>query len=440
MSWTAYQRYGVRFAPRTGLRLAILFVAAFVLRLGAGQLLAGGLGGPYQGDEADYATLAVRIVQGQGLTSTAGLPTSMRTPGLPFLLAVPIGVTGPNTMALRLFMSLIGSLLVPACYLLCRSLTGSPTLGLIAAGIAVIFPSWVIPSSSILSDIPTTISVTLMVWVLIESYKRQAVIWAVAAGVLLGIATLMRPVSLVYGPAVAFWLLLVMRRWTAGVAAGIVVLTACACVLAPWSLRNLRVHGAVVITSTLSGLELFKANNPDATGILAIDHAYFDAHLARRYPEEQYPNEAVRSSRFRAAAVEFIQDNPARFSRLCLIRLVQLWKIYSPRVPLSNNLAVAGSFGLALPLFFVQVARRGWRRGPEMLFVLIIASHTVAHMVYTSSVRYRVPIEPLVVVAAIAGCHWLVAWFQCRRLPIPSSQIGLARGLSHDVWNDGRAG
>jgi hypothetical protein len=99
------------------------------------------------------------------------------------------------------------------------------------------------------------------------------------------------------------------------------------------------------------GIELYRANNPETTGILSTDLAHFDATLSQRYPEDQYPNEVVRSKLFQADAVKFIRDNPWRFAQLCAIRFIQFWKLYSPRVPLSNNLAVIASFGIALPFF-----------------------------------------------------------------------------------------
>jgi hypothetical protein len=175
----------------------------------------------------------------------------------------------------------------------------------------------------------------------------------------------------------------------------------------------MHVHGTFVLISTQGGTELYKGNNPEATGILAIDHSHFDTALSQRYPADQYPNEAVRSQLFQADAVRFIRENPWRFAQLCFIRFIQLWKLYSPRVPLSNNLAVITSFGIALPFFLIRVVRLGWRRGPEMLFLLIILCQTGLHMVYTSIVRYRIPIEPLVIMMAIREFCWTLDRFRC---------------------------
>jgi hypothetical protein len=222
----------------------------------------------------------------------------------------------------------------------------------------------------------------------------------------LGTATLVRPVALVYAPAILLWLLIVMSSWKSRVVAMMAVLVSFIFILAPWTIRNMQVYGTFVLLSTQEGSELYVSNNPEATGILAIDYDHFKEVLAQRYTTEQYPDEKTRSKILQADAIEFIRQNPLRFAELCFVRFIQFWKIYSPRVPLSNSLVVIATFGLAIPFFLIQAVRRGWQRGPEMLFVLIIICHTAVHVVYTAAVRYRIPIEPLVVVLAIQGFWW----------------------------------
>jgi hypothetical protein len=159
-----------------------------------------------------------------------------------------------------------------------------------------------------------------------------------------------------------------------------------------------------------------------ATGILTTDFMYFSETLQHRYPEYRYANEAVRSEMFKADAIKFIRENPRRFLELCLTRFIQLWKVYSPRVPLVKSLVVAASFGIAIMFFLIQMIRNGWRCGPEMLLLFIIICHTAVHVVYPSIVRYRIPIEPLVVIIAIQGFCW--SWLRI--------QVGLMEGRNRN--------
>ena len=386
--------------------LAGLLLVGLALRIFIAHVSLGGLAREYEYDEGGYVTVAMRIAQGLGFVDSSGKPTSFLSPGLPFLVAIPISLLGHNIVVIRVLMCLIESLLIPACYLLGASISGSRQVGLIAAAIAVLFPTWIVPSGTVMTDIPAAILIVCTGWMLIEAYHRKSPTWCAGSGILWGVATMVRPVTLSYAPGIIVWLLLVFPGWKMRLSAVAATLIAFTFVVAPWSIRNTYVYGTFVLTSTQGGSELYKANNPNATGILAVDHMLFSEALQQRYPKEEYPNEAVRSEMFQADARRFILENPRRFAELCFIRFIQLWKVYSPRVPLIDNVAVIGSLGLALPFFLIQVIRSGWRRGPEMLLVLIVLCHTAVHVVYTSIVRYRIPIEPLVIILAIQGFYW----------------------------------
>jgi hypothetical protein len=43
-----------------------------------------------------------------------------------------------------------------------------------------------------------------------------------------------------------------------------------------------------------------------------------------------------------------------------------------------------------------------------MLFVILIASQSAVHAIFTSVIRYRMPIEPFVLALAVAGFTWLL--------------------------------
>jgi 4-amino-4-deoxy-L-arabinose transferase-like glycosyltransferase len=406
------------------LYLTLVTIAGALLRIVVAQMFLGGLSRGYEGDESGYMDLAVHVAQGLGFTDKSGSPTSYIGPGLPFVLLLPISVFGSDMLTIRLFMCFIESLLVPACYLLGKSMSGSRTIGLIAAATAVVFPTWIIPSGAILTDITATIATTLLVCMLIESHRRESLLWATGAGILWGSSILIRAVSLSYAPAIILWLVIVSRGWRRRLGAIAAVVISAGCILAPWTIRNTRVHGTFVPVSTQGGFELYKSNNPEATGILAKDHAHFSEVLGHRYPNQ---SEAARNQLFQADAVRFILENPYRFAELCLVRLLQLWKLYSPRVPLTNSLAVIASFGLALPFFFIQALRCGSHRGPEMLVLSVIICHTAVHAIYGSLVRYRLPLEPMIVVMAIQGFSWFVGILRDRPL---EKRAGLSVNIS----------
>lgn len=382
-----------------------LLLLGLAVRILAAATMIGGLERPYDDDERQYVKLAAEIEEGQGLLNPLGEPTSDRTPVLPGMVAVVLAVFGDSPLGPRLMATAISTLLVAGCYLLAREMLGR-TGALLAGLIAAVLPGWIYLSSAVLTDLPAATFVAFAIWLLIRG-QRRAESWAFAAGgALLGLAVLTRPVLIVLAPAVVVWLWLVSEERRKGLVASALVACALGAVILPWSVRNTLAHDRLVLLSTRGGKELWKANNPRATGILYQDHAEaMENPLVSIY---EVPDEVDRSEMYREAALDFIRHNPQRFLQLSVVRVTQFWKVYSPRASTFENLAMVGSFGLLMPFFLVQVARRGWRRSPELLLLLSIAAMTAAHAVYPANIRYRVAIEPFVLVLGVGGLLWLV--------------------------------
>jgi 4-amino-4-deoxy-L-arabinose transferase-like glycosyltransferase len=387
---------------RIRLYVLVVFLFAVALRLAAAQWAAGGLNRAPAGDEPDYVARALNLAEGHGLADVYGIPSSIRPPGLPLLLALFFSFAGPNIAWARVMMCVLGALLVPACFLLGRSLAGGRA-GLVCALGAAVFPNWVWYSGDLLADLSSATATAFLAWALIEGWRRNSLPRFALAGLVGGAGVLFRSTGLALVPGIVLWIFIVMPGWRRRFAAAAIVCTAFACVLAPWTVRNTRVQGEFVLISTQGGTDLYSSNNPGATGILTHDFLLFRDEGSTIYPRDRFPNEARRSRLYQRDAMAFIRANPGRFLRLAAVRLGEFWKLYSPRVPVWQSLLTICSFGLALPFAVLQVARRGWRRGSELLLVILIASLSAVHVIYWAVIRYRMPIEPLVLALAAAG-------------------------------------
>lgn len=307
-------------------------------------------------------------------------------------------------------MCTLATLLVPVCYLLGTSLADR-RVGLLSAVGAAVFPNWVYYSGSVLMDLISATTVATTAWLLIEGWRRDSLRWFVAGGLVWACGALARPTNLAFVPAVVFWALVVMPNWRRRAAAGAAVCLSFACAIAPWCIRNSLALEHPLLLSTQGGIALWIGNNPASTGILGPDFRYYMEEGHRRFSVQEYPNPLERSAAYKAEAVKFIREDPVRFLRLCAIKFLQLWKVYSPRVSLVQSLMMIASFGLAMAFFLLQAAKCGWRRRPEMLLLLMIACQTAVHTIFTAIVRYRIPVEPLVLVMAMAGLcgtwNWL---------------------------------
>ncbi len=409
---------------RIRLYVTLVFLVAVALRLAAAQWAAGGLNRELAGDEPDYFIRALSLVEGRGLADAEGRPSSIRPPGLPILLASFFSFAGPNIVWARVLMCVLGALLAPVCFLLGRALAGERA-GLVCALGAMVFPNWVWYSGDLLTDLLSATATALLAWALVEGWRRNSLRRFALAGFIGGAGVIFRSTGLALLPGAVLWVLLVVPGWRRRVAVSAAVCGGLACALAPLTIRNTLAQGEFVLISTQGGTDLYSSNNPRATGILTHDARLYRDEGCKLYPRDGFPNEARRSARYGEDAMAFIRENPGRFLRLSAVRLGEFWKLHSPRVPIWQSLLTICSFGFALPFAVLHVARHGWRRGPAMLFVILIASQSAVHTVYWSVIRYRMPIEPLVLALAAAGFTWLLdrrnSRRKCARTNVPAA-------------------
>lgn len=396
----------IRWSDRT--LLLLLFCVGLLLRLFVAEFLAGGLGRPaVEGDERSYVGLAQRMSEGQGYVAPNGKATAARMPAIPFL-AYAVYSTQASVVLLRCLMCVLGSTLVFAVYLLASEVLPRRA-AMVAAALTAIMPSWVYPSSNVETDVVTAVLATVMAWLLLKGLRTHSYALLLGGGIVLGVACLTRPTSYAIYPAVILWLLMIARDRKRFLVSAALISGATFVVVLPWGIRNQVVLDKFIFLTTKGGSELWKSNNPNATGILAHDHAYFRTTGQFLFPDEIYPDEVERAAAFQKDALRFINNNPSRFLRLSLIRVREFWKVYSPRVDFVKNAAMLISVGLLIPFFLIQSYRVLRRRSPESLLVLIILFGTLLHTVFTAIVRYRVPLEPMILILAIGGFLWLYA-------------------------------
>jgi hypothetical protein len=171
-------------------------------------------------------------------------------------------------------------------------------------------------------------------------------------------------------------------------------------VLVPWALRNHRILGKWVWTTTNGGITLYDGYNPSATG--ASDQTFL-----KQMPQVRYPrmNEVQRSSYFSEMARHWAWEHPIRCVRLTVVKIARTW---SP-APLSSEYGGRWTYVLAGMLFAVPLDMlillgliRGQLPWRARLFLLLPAVYfTVIHGLTVGSLRYRMPMAaPMAVLAA----------------------------------------
>ncbi|MFO0871996.1 MAG: glycosyltransferase family 39 protein [Pirellulales bacterium] len=422
MSWGQ----GSRWAACAGI-LALALAARLAAgawwqdRLPAGQRFA-------FGDSESYWVLAQALARGEPFQYGEAEMRIFRTPGYPALLAGWFRLTGdldPPAWSGRVLSAVCGTLAVAAVLVLGWRMFG-PGAGLCAGLLAAVHPEAVSLGVFILSEAPFH---PLLVWQLVcwreawvaatpsadPAAPRHARLWALAAGVCAGLATLMRPSWLLFSPYVLGLSLVAPAGRRRGWQVGLPLLVGLILVMAPWWWRNYRLTGRFVPTTLQVGASLYDGWRPDAEG-------GSDMRFVARFIEEQRSADAASTTpltgtfeerldrRQRDAALDWARNHPARVAELVWIKLVRMWSPVPNAAEMSSGtLRIVTAVGL-LPLLLLaawQTARR-WRSGDFVLPLWLPALYlTNLHVIFVSSLRYRQPaLLPLLVLAAggIVAC------------------------------------
>jgi hypothetical protein len=377
---------------------------------------------PLTHDEREYLALAHSVSAGRGFTYDAGHETGTaqqfgRAPAYPLFLAViGAGARAYDAVPARvkIAQSIVGALGVWVIGLLARR-AGGPASGVAAAAIASVYPPLVWICAYVLSEALYSTMALITVFLLdlaldraecsgTPSWIRRGGVLAVLAGVVLGAAILVRPAMLFFLPLAALWL--VARRRVALAAA---LLAAAMLVVAPWTIRNLRVYDRFVLVASEGGVTFWTGNHPLARGEgdLAANPDIKAAEIAFRAAHPGLTAEELDPLYYREA-LGYIAAHPGWWLGLLLKKAFFTVVPAGPSYALHSTLyrvSSIASYVVLLPfaLFGVRAWRRGARR-PEALFPLA-ASALIACLLFFPQERFRIPvIDPTLIVCAGIWC------------------------------------
>lgn len=390
-------------------QLLWLFGAALILRLfyvGAGVEVAAQ-------DTPDYDEIAANLLAGEGFVATSNWfgheLRAWRAPLFPLFLAAIYAITGADDTAsrhtaVRVVQALLGALTVVLVYWLGWRLW--PSAALLAGWLAACYEPLIASANEVMTEVLFTGLLVAGLTAVVEARHRSGSSWRwpVAAGLLLGLATLTRPVGLLAVPAVlavAAWEDLraingirQSRRWalfSGRVSLGVLV------VMLPWTVRNAIVLDAFVPVSTHGGFIVARSNAhvPD----WRIPHGWrIDAATFARVPDE-----VARDRLWMAQGLDWIAAHPSGWLQLSGERLLRLLYVFRP----DYNAA----FVIMLPFALAGLWLRGTAEGYRYLSATSALSVLVFCLLLYGSTRFRLPLEPLLLVfAAVAGVEGWRRW------------------------------
>jgi len=356
-----------------------------------------------QGDALTFHLEGGYVADGQGFHNIFdGRPTAEHPPLHILLIALVDLFGGHSFLSQRLALCVVGTGTVVLVGLAGR-LLGGERLGLIAAGVAAVYPMLWLADGSLMSETTYAFFITAALLCALAYRRAPSPARAAGLGALIALAALTR------GEGLALLVLLALPlawgRWRhlAAVAAAAVV------VLAPWTIRNLTTFDKPFLISTNSqgiwaGANCHQTYYTDQIG----------AWVFSCYGPRPAGDESEQTVVYRDRGLRYLRHHTSRLPLVAAARLGRLWDVYKPwsqgtffsalegRRPRATHLGLVVYWAL-LPLALAgALLLRGRRRGLWVLLAPLLMVTLVGVTTYGTT-RFRMAAEPsIVLLAAVA--------------------------------------
>ncbi len=394
------------------------------------------------GDAWYYHIQAQAVAAGKGYLDPApwfwlgrSEPGSAHPPVFTTFLAVldKLGLT--SITAHRLGCGVLGTLAIVVIGLVARDLAGNRA-GLIAAGLAAVYPQLWINDGMMLSESADALMIALVLLTAYRFWRNPCGRTAALLGLTLGLATLTRAEALFLFPLLLLPLTFTMWRlaWRRRLQLVLTAVAVGAAALAPWVGYNLtRFDKPTTISNGLGA----------AMNAGSCEAAWYGPNVGyySECPRKTWPkgDESEVEAYFRKLSIDYMGDHLRRLPLVVAARVGRVWDVFKPFQNTRLNIAPENRGRLAswgglwmyyalLPLAGIGLVLLRRQRIPISPMVSLAVIVTIAAAMTFGVTRYRVPAEVALVILAgvtLGSARW---------------GRGARRWLRRDQWLDsGRA-
>jgi|GEM_PF-1792549 len=356
-------------------------------------------------DGVEWIRIASRIAEGKGYGD------NWRSPVYSYFLAGIFLISPGNLLLVRIAQTILGAGACLSTYYIGKKIFNKRT-GMLAGLILAFYPYLVYYCGDILKEVLFTLLLTLMIAALLLSQERPGLRWKIIAGFLAGITVLCKSTVLPFMGLAFLWYIFVFpRQFLAGKVKDFALIAlVMALTIAPWTCRNYFHYHRFVLVETGGAEHFWQANNRFSLPFERIPHlnvnrlpdeyaVWYDTRAYQQIINTLSPAEADKT--FYREGIAFITGHKREYARLLGKRLVHFWRFFPLVATKTNKIIALLTSGWIIPLGFLGMALswRGYWRASSLL-ILLIFSFTVVHMVFWAMIRYRVPIDPFVIIFA----------------------------------------
>jgi hypothetical protein len=399
-------------------------------------------------DQISYHKLALRLLDGHGFSfgeqwwpaTPANEPTAHWSFLYTLLLTAVYSVTNANPIAARLLQAVLVGIFMP--WLVYRvtlrlfqsvfndteesiGLKTGERIGLISAAITAVYAYFIYYAAVLMTEgfyiiaILWSFDISLQIVQAKENKRRQ---WLLL-GLSLGSAVLLRQLFLLFIPFFLLWL-----WWAARPKLRYLVLPIAVVLLMmlPWTVRNFIVFDQFVLLNTNAGYAFFWGNHPIyGRKFIPILTREMGSYYSLIPSDLLHLNEAALDTALLKLAIKNVVEDPWRYLLLSMSRIPSYFTFWpSSESSTIGNLSRVASFGLFSPFMLVGLGHsirlctaslRAGLASPLFLPYLFVIFYTGIHVLTWTLIRYRLPVDAVLVSFAGLAIAKLLRRIELRR-------------------------
>lgn len=201
------------------------------------------------------------------------------------------------------------------------------------------------------------------------------------------------------------------RRWMALLKRTVIFALGFLLLMLPWWVRNYAVFGQLVLASTEGGGVFWLGTGEGAKG--RTDGFPQGAGDAKRLEIPNHLSESEREAFRYHQALKHLRAHPESFIKAVPKKFINMWRPTYGKASLKNRIVSYLTYGLVTILSITGIiwSLPNWKR--YFVLYLYISYHFLFHIIYTGGIRFRFPVEPVLIVFAAYAVTTL--WIKKRK-------------------------
>ncbi len=363
---------------------------------------------------------------------------SYQPPFYTMFIAAIYAITNHSVFAVKLIQVILSSITVGFVYWIAAAWFDRKS-ATIAAAYCAVYPNFIAFSHLLWTETVFTFLILLALGLLTTTKSLPSRMRCASAGVLLAWAALTRAAILYFMPFLFVWFLIAYWNHRPKVVGrvlitGIVMIAA----LSPWTIRNYKVHHALVIVDTNGPFNVWRGNAGKQTFLdrphdprlsyappfesipimpVRANWAPELIEIARKRHDTDLPTDIQVAETAKAESIKNIKSDPKYFMHAGIYKLVDMWNPTSfmirhfqlgqygsvnPAVQSAIEWAAISTYCLAMLLAFPGIVLH--LKNKRVWFILLMLGYFCAiHAIAFGLTRFRLPLMPFIIMLAAAG-------------------------------------